>query len=143
MACLYTENGRNTGDPRRWVRDPTGRPRGTGRAVWGVGEVHSTAEPGQRRGREGTLVQGQRKKWRQPGDWREPNTSNEGWEATGDVACQSQECTHVPLLCAVRQGVSSGCAVARLPMLSVQRRQCGCGRPDVRGHRSVRSHEVA
>ena len=43
-ACLYTENGRNTGDPRQWVRDPTGRPRGTGRAVWGVGEVHSTEE---------------------------------------------------------------------------------------------------
>src|SRR5207244_1937547 len=43
-ACLHTEVGRNTGDPRRWVRDPTGHPRGTGRAVWGVGEVHSTVE---------------------------------------------------------------------------------------------------
>ena len=29
-ACLYKEIGRNTGDPRRWVRDPTGGPRGTG-----------------------------------------------------------------------------------------------------------------
>ena len=45
-ACRYTENERNTGDPRRWVRDPTGRPRGTGRAAWGVGEAHSTAEAG-------------------------------------------------------------------------------------------------
>ena len=45
-ACLYRENGRNTGDPRRWVRDPTGCPRGTGRAVRGVGEVRSTVEAG-------------------------------------------------------------------------------------------------
>ena len=34
------------GKPQRWVRDPTGRPRGTGRAAWGVGEVHSTEEAG-------------------------------------------------------------------------------------------------
>jgi hypothetical protein len=45
-ACLHTEIARNTGDPKRWVRDPTGRPRGTGRAVWGVGEAHSTVETG-------------------------------------------------------------------------------------------------
>jgi hypothetical protein len=45
-ACLHMEIGRNTGDPRRWVRDPTGRPRGIGRAAWGVGEVHSTVETG-------------------------------------------------------------------------------------------------
>jgi hypothetical protein len=25
-ACLYRENERNTGDLRRWVRDPTERP---------------------------------------------------------------------------------------------------------------------
>ena len=46
LACLHRENERNTGDPRRWVRDPTGRPRGTGRAAGGVGEVHSTVEAG-------------------------------------------------------------------------------------------------
>ena len=46
MACLHRENGRNTGDLRRWVRDPTGCPRGTGRAGGGVGEVHSTVEAG-------------------------------------------------------------------------------------------------
>ncbi len=45
-ACLHTENERNTGDPRWWMRDPTGRPRGTGRAAGGVGEVHSTVEAG-------------------------------------------------------------------------------------------------
>ena len=43
-ACLYRENARNTGDPKRWVCDPTGRPRGTGRAAWGVGEVQSTVD---------------------------------------------------------------------------------------------------
>ena len=46
MACLHRENERNTGDPRRWLREPTGRPRGTGRAAWGVGEAHSTVEAG-------------------------------------------------------------------------------------------------
>ena len=46
MACLHRENARNTGDPRRWLREPTGRPRGTGRAAWGVGEAHSTVEAG-------------------------------------------------------------------------------------------------
>ena len=45
-ACLHTENERNPGDPRRWVSDPTGRPRGTGRAAWGVGQAHSTGEAG-------------------------------------------------------------------------------------------------
>jgi hypothetical protein len=40
-ACLYRENRRNTGDLCRWVRDPTERPRGTGRAGGGVGGVHS------------------------------------------------------------------------------------------------------
>ena len=45
-ACLHRENERNTGDLRRWRRAPTGRPRGTGRAVAGVGKVHSTVETG-------------------------------------------------------------------------------------------------
>jgi hypothetical protein len=40
------EIGHNTGDPRWWVRDPTGRPRGIDRAAGGVGEVHSTVEAG-------------------------------------------------------------------------------------------------
>src|SRR5271166_373230 len=43
-ACRHREIERNTGNPRRWLREPTGRPRGTGRAVWGVGEAHSTRE---------------------------------------------------------------------------------------------------
>jgi hypothetical protein len=46
MACLHRENERNTGDPRRWLREPTGHPRGIGRAAWGVGEAHSTVEVG-------------------------------------------------------------------------------------------------
>src|SRR5438128_505313 len=46
LACRHKENRRNTGDPRRWLREPTGRPRGTGRAVGGVGKVHSTVEAG-------------------------------------------------------------------------------------------------
>ena len=32
-ACLHQEIGRNTGDLGQWVRDPTGRPRGTGPLV--------------------------------------------------------------------------------------------------------------
>src|SRR5712692_10568127 len=45
-ACLHREIGRNTGNPSGGGRDSTGRPRGTGRAAWGVGEVHSTVETG-------------------------------------------------------------------------------------------------
>ena len=45
-ACLDMEMQHNTGDPAWWVRDPTGCPRGIGRAAWGVGEVHSTVETG-------------------------------------------------------------------------------------------------
>jgi hypothetical protein len=38
-----TQHGR----PQRWQdRLPTGRPRGTGPAVWGVGQAHSTVEAG-------------------------------------------------------------------------------------------------
>ena len=45
-ACWYQDIGRNTGDLRRWVRDPTGRPRGTGRAGEGGGQARSTDEAG-------------------------------------------------------------------------------------------------
>src|SRR5262249_61895520 len=77
------------------------------------------------------------------GDWRDRGTSSEGWEAARDVACQSEERAHVPLLPAVRQGVSRGCAGVRLSVLSRQRRHGGRGRPDVRGHQSVRGGEGA
>jgi hypothetical protein len=43
-ACLHREIGRNTGSPSGGSAMPTGCPRGTGRAAWGVGEVHSTGE---------------------------------------------------------------------------------------------------
>src|ERR1700691_1256119 len=110
--CLWSHRGNGDGmsaqgdrtqhgKPQRWMRDPTGCPRGTGRAVWGVGEVHSTVEAGQRRWREGASVQGQRSKWREPGDWREPNTFHVGSETTGNVACQSEEGAQLSLLCAV------------------------------------------
>src|SRR5271157_5098188 len=52
---------------------PTGRPRGTGRALWGGGEVRSTAETGQLRRREGTSVQDRRRTWRRT--WRLGNLS--------------------------------------------------------------------
>ncbi|HEV3437484.1 MAG TPA: hypothetical protein VG122_08995 [Gemmata sp.] len=38
---------RNTGSPKWWEDTlPTGRPRGTGRAIWGGGQVRSTEEAG-------------------------------------------------------------------------------------------------
>src|SRR5712691_11805936 len=41
------ESVRNTGSPKAWSeRRPTGSPRGTGWALWGGGEVRSTAEAG-------------------------------------------------------------------------------------------------
>ena len=46
-ACLYTEIERNTGSPcGEGACLSTGRPRGTGRAAWGDGEVRSTCETG-------------------------------------------------------------------------------------------------
>jgi len=45
-ACLHKEIRRNTGIPSGGYVNPTGYPRGTGRAGWGVGEAHSTDEPG-------------------------------------------------------------------------------------------------
>src|SRR5262249_54054554 len=100
-------------------------------------------KPGNAGGGKGPEVQGQRKTGRQPGGWRGPRTSTEGWAATGDVACQSEAGTHIPLLRAVRQGVPSGRAALRLPALSQQRRRPGGGRADVRGYRSVRRADVA
>src|SRR5260370_38751608 len=66
-ACLHTEIGRNTGDPRRWQREPTGHPRGVGRAAWGGGEVHSTAQVGERRGGGAASVHCREPKGRQRG----------------------------------------------------------------------------
>src|SRR5438128_11754604 len=56
-AWRYKEIGRNTGDLPQWVRDPTGRPRGTGRAGGGVGQARSTVETGECRRREGASGQ--------------------------------------------------------------------------------------
>ena len=64
------ENGRNTGDPGRWVRDPTGRPRGTGRAGPGSERPVVPPKPGNAGRGKGPWFKVQRKKRRQPGDWR-------------------------------------------------------------------------
>src|SRR5262249_13550847 len=55
---------------------------------------------------------------RQPGDWREPNTSKSGWEATGGVAHQSEERARLSVLRPVRQALPQGRAGPRLPALS-------------------------
>src|SRR6516165_5620504 len=73
----------------------------------------------------------------------EPSTSTAGWEVAGDVACQSEEGTQLPLLRTVRQGVPGGCAALCLPLLPGQRRRCGHRWPDVRGYRGLRRAEVA
>jgi len=116
-ACRHQESERNTGDLRSGcVTQPDAR---EGQA--GLREESERPivplKPGNAGGGKGPWFQSQRKKRRQPGDWREPNTSDQGWEAAGDVACQSEERPRVPVLCLVRQGVSGGCAVARLPVL--------------------------
>src|SRR5438552_14835924 len=56
-ACLYGDRTQH-GKPQRWVRDPTGRPRGTGRAAWGGGKVRSTDEAGYCRWMGGTVARG-------------------------------------------------------------------------------------
>src|SRR5271165_4012371 len=66
---------------------PTGRPRGTGRALWGGGEVRSTAETGQLRRREGTSVQDRRRTWRRT--WRLGNLT---WGALGQELIHSGMC---------------------------------------------------
>src|SRR5271166_3044120 len=78
VAAARTQGKRaQHGKPQSVVRSgmtgPTGRPRGTGRALWGGGEVRSTAETGQLRRREGTSVQDRRRTWRRT--WRLGNLS--------------------------------------------------------------------
>ena len=45
-ACLHRENDATREAPGGGRVSPTGRPRGTGRAAWGGGEVRSTVEAG-------------------------------------------------------------------------------------------------
>ena len=67
---MEEEGRRNTGSPIAWSSArPTGRPRGTGRALWGGFDARSTAEVGQCRWREGALVQDQRNKQERTGNW--------------------------------------------------------------------------
>jgi hypothetical protein len=47
MACMQTGTRRNTGSPSGDLQlESTGNSREAGRAVWGVGEAHSTEEAG-------------------------------------------------------------------------------------------------
>jgi len=68
-ACVHTEIERNTGNPRWWVRDPTGHPRGIGRAVWGIGEAHSTGEATNTGGGKGPHFKVNVRRGKSLGDW--------------------------------------------------------------------------
>src|SRR5262249_55202535 len=142
-ACLHRENARNTGNPSGGcVTQPDAREGQAGPP--GVAERPVVPpKPGNAGGGKGPQFQVNGRS----GDSREiglePTTSPEGWQAAGDVARQSEERTHVPLLHVVRQGVPAGCAELRLPLLSGERRQPGRGRPDLRGHRGRRRGDVA
>src|ERR1700734_2620396 len=73
----------------------------------------------------------------------ESNTHIDGYEVAGDVANQSEGSTQVPLLCALRQAVSGGCAGTCVGALPGKPGRTGRGRSDVRGHRGVWRGEVA
>src|SRR5512137_327330 len=73
----------------------------------------------------------------------ESTNSRNGSEVAGGVACQSEGRLEVPLLYAVRQGASRGCAVEGVAALPEQRWRARCRRPDVCGHRSVWREQVA
>jgi hypothetical protein len=69
-ACVHKEIERNTGNPRRWVRGPTGHPRGIGRATWGIGEAHSTSEAANTGGGKGPHFKVNVRRGKSLGDWR-------------------------------------------------------------------------
>ena len=68
----------------------------------------------------------------------EPTTSTDGWETSGDAACQSERGADVSLLRPVRQTVPPGRSASRLRALPRQWRGGGSGWADVHGHRGVR-----
>src|SRR6202034_3789357 len=65
------------------------------------------AKPGNAGGGKGPWFKVSVRRDRHPGDWREPNTSSYGWEVRDGVAHQSEELARLPVLCPVRQAVSS------------------------------------
>src|SRR5262249_24828535 len=75
---------------------------------------------------------------RQPGDWREPNTSIQGWEAPGGVAHQSEERAQLSVVRLVRQAVPDGRLGIRLPALPGERRRPESGPPSMPRHQGVR-----
>ena len=55
-------------------------------------------KPGNAGERRGLSSRSTHEVMRQPGDWREPSTSGQGWEAADDTACQSEGVAQLPLL---------------------------------------------
>src|SRR5271165_1833104 len=121
LAAARTQGKRaQHGKPQSVVRSgmtgPTGRPRGTGRALWGGGEVRSTAETGQLRRREGTSVQDRRRTWRRT--WRLGNLSTphdvqklpmaphakDGVRSCPRAGCGKSAC---PVVCPAKAGMFS------------------------------------
>src|ERR1700693_1997955 len=70
---VHKESVRNTGSLKAWSEMTTGRPRGTGWAPWGGGEVRSTAEAGYSGGGKGP--QFKTDAIRREGPWRLGNLS--------------------------------------------------------------------
>src|SRR3981081_2459373 len=104
-------------------KSPTGDPRGLEQAAPGGGEVRSSVRNEERSWSEGTLVQGQCRKQREPGDWRESSNPTKGSEAAEGVVCQSEGKSGLPLLRSVRQDLPRRCALVGLELLPRQRRE--------------------
>src|ERR1700693_468982 len=88
---MYTRKAYATREtPRRGQGWPTGRPRGTGWAPWGVGGVRSTAEAGECPWRGGTTVQDRPNTWRGTWEIGQPINSAKGSRAADGVARQAK-----------------------------------------------------
>src|SRR5262245_25196932 len=114
------EIGRNTGNPSGGcVTQPDAREGQAG--PYGVSERSIVPlRPANAGGGKGPQFKANVRSSREPGDWRESNTSTKGSEAAGDVACQSEESARLSVLCAVRQAVSSRRPGLRLRVLPGQ-----------------------
>src|SRR5262249_52746015 len=84
------EIGRNTGSPSGGcVTQPDAREGQAG--PYGVSERSIVPlRPANAGGGKGPQFKANVRSSREPGDWRESNTSTKGSEAAGDVACQSE-----------------------------------------------------
>ena len=93
--------------PRRGQRCPTGRPRGTGRAPWGGGEVRVPLKPGNAGGGKGPQFKTNAISGEGPGDWA-TYRSEECSETAEGVARESEGRSRVSLLRHVRQDQPRG-----------------------------------